>query len=476
MSLIVQALDSDPALAARVSVLGSVPGHVRLDGDRADHPWSFVAWRPRWVLEARGDDLLWWRDGVVEAVSGDALSALQSGLDAWALDPMVDDGQGENRGGIPGCPFLGGAIGFLSYDFGLRLDRLPVDPGWDPCGLPELRFAWHDTLLVHHADGRAWLVVATAPGEDAGVLPARLADALDVLETAATAPSASALRARANPTWTMSREQHARGVERIRAWITEGDCYQVNLTHRVVVPVQGDPGAWYDHLVRTHPAPFAAYLPLGPDRAIACISPERFLRMEGDLVWTEPIKGTRPRFPDVQEDARAASELSASDKDRAEHVMIVDLERNDLGRVARSGSVRVSEPFRLQANPTVWHLVTRVEARLRPEVRVRDVLRATFPGGSITGAPKLRAMQRIAELEGRARGVYTGAIGYFGRGGQVDLNVAIRTAIWTGDHLHVQIGGGIVIDSEPGAEWQETADKAWGTLRSLGLERSCWPG
>jgi para-aminobenzoate synthetase component 1 len=288
--------------------------------------------------------------------------------------------------------------------------------------------------------------------------------------------SRSSLAARANPRHRMSAAEHHEGVNRILDLVAAGDCYQVNLTHRVVVPVEGDPSSWYDALVDHHPAPFAAYLPLDDSTAIACISPERYLRVDGATVWTEPIKGTRPRDPDPDRDREAASDLLASLKDRAEHVMIVDLERNDLGRVARPGTVRVPEPFRLQANPTVWHLVTRVEAHLETGVRMADLLRATFPGGSITGAPKTRARQRIAELEGVSRGVYTGAIGYWGRDGRVDLNVAIRTAVWTGDHLHVQVGGGIVADSDPAEEWRETGDKAWGILRSLGLERSCWPG
>ncbi len=472
MSLLIHPLEPFPGLSARLGVLGSLPGHARLDGDREGHPWSFVAWHPRWVLEARGMAIRWWRDGIVQEAHGDPLEAFQAGLEAWALGPS----EAPYPGGLRDCPFLGGAIGYLSYDLGVCLDPHVIASPPDPLELPEIRFSWYDTLLVRHADGRAWLVVTTAPGEEADLLPARLARARADLEAVPVPPPAVPMRAHGAPTWTMSREVHAEGVARIRELIASGDCYQVNLTHRVEVPVEGDPGAWYDHLVRTHPAPFAAYLPLTADRAIACISPERFLRVEGDRVWTEPIKGTRPRAASPDEDASAAAELRASLKDRAEHVMIVDLERNDLGRVALPGSVEVTDLFRLQANPTVWHLVTRVEARLKPGIRVADLLRATFPGGSITGAPKLRAMQRIAELEGSARGVYTGAIGTCGRDGRLDLNVAIRTAIWTGDRVHVQVGGGIVADSEPDAEWQETADKAWGMLRSLGLDRSCWPG
>jgi para-aminobenzoate synthetase component 1 len=257
-------------------------------------------------------------------------------------------------------------------------------------------------------------------------------------------------------------------------YIAAGDIFQANLSQRFRVEAAPPPLAIYQALRRRNPAWYSAYLgfrELGRPVAVLSSSPELFLRVRGDRVLTRPIKGTRPRTARPDADTAAARELLASEKDNAELAMIVDLLRNDLGRVCRYGTVRVAEPRRLETHPTVFHLVATVEGRLRPGVGPAELLRGTFPGGSITGAPKIRAMEIIDELEPVARGVYTGCIGLFGAGGDCELNIAIRTIVCDGDTALLQVGGGIVADSRPAEEYQETLDKARALLEAIEAAR-----
>ena len=263
---------------------------------------------------------------------------------------------------------------------------------------------------------------------------------------------------------TMRREDFLRRVERAREYIAAGDIYQVNLSHRFTAPWQGgDPFTFYAALRRCSPAPHAAFLSLN-GLTVLSSSPELFLEMRGGHIRTRPIKGTRPRRACPEADARSARELVSSPKEIAELTMITDLERNDLGRVCAFGSVTVPELCKLERFAQVFHLVSTVEGRLRPECDHVAALRACFPGGSITGAPKKRAMEIIAELEPEPRGLYTGAIGYFGFNGASQFNIAIRTVVIEGGAAHFHVGAGIVADSQPEMEWQETLDKAAGIL------------
>jgi para-aminobenzoate synthetase component 1 len=265
----------------------------------------------------------------------------------------------------------------------------------------------------------------------------------------------------------LSRERYLEGVSRALRYIEAGDIYQVNLSQRFSTVARGDGFDLYLRLRQVSPAPFAAYLSL-PGIEVLSSSPERLLLADGQCLETRPIKGTRPRGRTTAEDALRAAELRTSAKDAAEHVMIVDLERNDLGRIAEIGSVQVPELAALESFAQVHHLTSTVVARRRADVGLEAMLRAVFPGGSVTGAPKIRALEIIDELEPNVRGVYTGAIGYFSAHGRVDLNVAIRTLTLVDGIAHAHVGGAIVADSDPLAEYHETLDKARGMARALG--------
>ena len=268
----------------------------------------------------------------------------------------------------------------------------------------------------------------------------------------------------------LSKTEYLQAVARIKDYIAAGDVYQVNFTQRFEARLTSHPYRLYQRLRQRSPAPFSCYLNFDSFQVVSS-SPERFLRIQDGKVETRPIKGTRPRGTTEVEDVRLREELAVSVKDRAELLMIVDLERNDLGRVCVPGSIQVDELFKVETYPTVYHLVANVSGRLRAECDVVDCIRATLPGGSITGAPKVRAMQIIAELERTRRGVYTGAIGYIGFDGGCDLNIAIRTILCAHGRAYYHVGGGIVWDSVPEAEYQETLDKG-AAMRAALLEEN----
>ncbi|MBI5685839.1 MAG: aminodeoxychorismate synthase component I [Verrucomicrobia bacterium] len=264
----------------------------------------------------------------------------------------------------------------------------------------------------------------------------------------------------------LTREEYEHAIRRILDYIAAGDVYQINFSQRFRARTVAGPEMLYHALRTANPAPFAAYLDCGVGQVLSS-SPERFLQIRGRSIQTRPIKGTRPRTGNEQADQKAARELMMSAKDQAELLMITDLERNDLGRVCEFGSVHVPELVTLESYATVLHLVSTVEGRLADGVTAVDAIRACFPGGSITGAPKIRAMEIIDELEPSARGVYTGAIGYLGFNGVADFNIAIRTMVYQDGAVHFHAGGGIVADSEPALEYEETLHKARGMVQAL---------
>jgi para-aminobenzoate synthetase component I len=351
-----------------------------------------------------------------------------------------------------GLPFPGGALGYLGYDLARRLERLPA-PGHDHLGLPQLAIGIYDqALVVDHGQRRTWLVGRRGGTRQSRDLLRRLAHG-DIPYRPRPFTLSGPLRS------NMDAAAYARHFSRIQAWIQAGDCYQVNLARRFSAAATGDPWAAYLELRHLSPAPFAAYLNT-PGGRILSSSPERFLRLVEDAVETRPIKGTRPRGTDPAADRRMAAELAASPKDRAENLMIVDLLRNDLGRTCAPGTIRVPSLFEVETYPGVHHLVSTVTGRLTPTADALDLLRGCFPGGSVTGAPKIRAMQIIDALEAEPRGVYCGSIVYLGFDGRLDSSIVIRTLVHARGELRFWAGGGIVADSDCTAEWQEIAVKA----------------
>lgn len=375
------------------------------------------------------------------------------------------------KGDYP-VPFVGGAVGYLGYDLGRLIERLPNRP-LDDLRTPESVLCWYDTLVAYdHTSRKAYAISTGLPERRGPKRAARAKSRLDELLGIVTGASATeghlhnTKQSLGKLTSTFTKAAYINAIARAKEHIVAGDIYQVNLSQRFSVPWRVSPWTLYKRLQRINPSPFAAYLQY-PGFAVVSASPERFLRRTGDLIETRPIKGTRPRGKTPAADRRLARQLQASAKDRAEHIMIVDLERNDLGRVAKIGSVRVAKMMALERFPTVHHLVSTVQAALPRETPVGDLLRATFPGGSITGAPKIRSMEIIDELEPVSRGIYTGAIGYFSATGDLDINIAIRTFVVKEGIAHFHAGGGIVYDSDPAAEYQETLDKARALFEAL---------
>ncbi len=359
-------------------------------------------------------------------------------------------------------PFVGGAIGYFAYDLGRRLERLPVIAE-DVEKVPEMAVGIYDwACVVDHHERRTRLVSAGRDPQTAQRWSSLIRDFSDPPRERFRTP----FRITGTVASNLTPERYVQAFHRIQEYIANGDCYQVNLAQRFAAPAAGDPWLAYQALRILNPAPFAAYLNLRFVQILSA-SPERFLRVRDALVETKPIKGTRPRAGHPRLDAALAEVLKESDKDRAENVMIVDLLRNDLSKTCEIGSVRVPKLFDVESFATVHHLVSTVTGKLRPEFHAVDLLRGCFPGGSITGAPKLRSMQIIEELEPHRRGVYCGAIGYVGYDGAMDTNIVIRTLVNSGGIARFWAGGGIVADSRPQEEYQESFDKAAAMLRLM---------
>jgi len=437
--------------AALFELVADLPWAVFLDSGGhhlTQSRYDIVAAEPHTTLVTRGK-LTEIRSDAIELSREDPLVLLRRHLDIAPSSPTD-------------LPFSGGALGYFSYDLGRRFERLPAFAADDE-KMPEMAVGIYDwAVVVDHLERRSWLV---AQG--------RCVDThAKWSELVARFSAAPAERARVPFHITeplvssLSREKYAAAFGRVRDYIYAGDCYQINLAQRFAAPAAGDPWLAYQALRIINPAPYSAYLNT-PHGQVLSASPERFLKLHGRNVEAKPIKGTRARAGHPRVDAERAAELKASEKDRAENVMIVDLLRNDLSKNCEPGSVRVPKLFEVESFATVHHLVSTVTGTLRQGRDALDLLRGSFPGGSITGAPKLRAMQIIEELEPHRRGVYCGAIGYIGADGNMDLNIAIRTLVYTGGAIRFWAGGGIIADSRLEDEYQETFDKAAAMLKLL---------
>ncbi len=365
---------------------------------------------------------------------------------------------------ITELPFEGGAVGYFAYDLGRRLEELPAHAA-DQEQLPEMMVGIYDwAVVVDHRKKQAFLVSHTQNPQtqsqwaSLSALLDRPCHCIDESEFKVTSPLVSNF----NP------KSYQQAFERVQQYIEAGDCYQVNLAQRFSVQAEGSGWGAYQALREISPAPFMAYMNLQDKHSrieVLSASPERFLQVSGSHVETRPIKGTRPRSLDVTQDQQNAQALQNSSKDRAENLMIVDLLRNDISKVCETGSVRADHLFALESFANVHHLVSTVSGKLKRGMGAVDLLRACFPGGSITGAPKLRSMEIIEELEPHRRGVYCGAIGYIGFDGNMDTNIAIRTAIYSQQEMRFYAGGGVVADSQCEKEYRETWDKASSMLQ-----------
>ena len=438
------------------------PGQFVLEsgasGPAAVRRHTFVGAEPFMTLVTHGREAYVHEPGGTRVMNEDPFTVLQSLLDRCRM--TTDHGR-------PGQP-PGAAVGYLSYDLGRRVERLPATAR-DDLGMPEVQMGFYDVMVaIDHETGEATLLIGAPDGREAeaAAKAARWARALKAAAPPAAAPAAPPAPGKAVS--SLTRAAYRDAVNRALTYIGAGDIFQVNLAQRFSCPWSGTGRDLYHRLRQVSPAPFSAYLELGSWQVVSC-SPERLIAVDGRRIETRPIKGTRPRGDSAVADQAAAAELLASEKDQAELTMTVDLMRNDLGRVCEFGSVTVPDLRRLEATPSVWHTVATVEGRLRSDVTSADVLRAVFPGGSITGAPKVRAMAIIEELEPVRRGVYTGAIGYIGFDGRMDFNIAIRTAVVGGGKAYFHAGGAIVADSDPSAEYAETIAKAAGLALALGV-------
>lgn len=440
----------DPAEAAHA--LSDLPFLTFLDSAKAESNlgrYSFVAADP--FAKIAGNEM---ESGWVQR--------LKSLFADFAMEPVA---------GLP--PFQGGAAGLFSYELGRSLEFLPK-PLLNELAFPDLSLGLYDVVVAFDVVERRSWIISTGLPEPRGPSREMRASARGewfcaVLERRPPVPAGETI---ALGGWTsnFTRQAYEAAVREVIERILAGDIFQANISQRFAAPVPDDFGhfAFYRHLRKVNPAPFSAYLDHG-DFIIASASPERFLRVEGNLVEARPIKGTRPRYADPVLDLLQAQVLTESRKDRAENVMIVDLLRNDLSKVCVPGSVQVPQLCGLETFASVHHLVSAVTGRLAEGRDAIDLLAAAFPGGSITGAPKVRAMEIITEIEGHARGPYCGAIGYLGFNGTMDLNIVIRTASFRAGTCVIQAGGGITTASDPAAEYDETLDKARRLFNAFGI-------
>lgn len=369
-------------------------------------------------------------------------------------------------------PLLGGIIGYFGYDMGYIIEKLP-EKSVDDLGISDCQFGFYDTvIIVDHFLGKTMIASTGFPETSEDSRRKKAQERID---------EHSALLARVFTPHTITpppkrqgefkanfvREDYCDAVQKAIDYIFAGDIFQMNMTQRFAAPLYEHPFSLYKRLRGINPAPCASFLNF-PDVTVASSSPERYLLVQGKFVETRPIKGTRPRGKDLASDEKLKDELWNSIKDRAELVMIVDLERNDLGRVCKYGSVRVPEIIRIEEYPTVFHLVSTVVGEMQDDKTVIDLVKASFPGGSITGAPKVRAMEIIDELEPQRRAIYTGSIGYIDFSGDADLNIVIRTFMIKNNMAYFNAGGGIVADSVPQLEYEETLHKARALIKALG--------
>jgi len=432
-------LETPVSAFAKLQRLGGAFLLESAEGGERMGRYSFIGVAPREVIVSR---------------DGDPLVRLRNAMAGY-----------ERKGGLGLPRFSGGAVGYVGYEAARHFERLPL-ASRDPHGLPDAIFGIYDTVVAFDHLRHVMRVIAHAADGDHAAAHRRIDEIDALLDAPLVLPPPERIERTLSANMTPAEYESI--VARARELIAEGDCIQIVLAQRFDIRPAPQPLALYRALRHVNPSPYMFLLET-PDATLVGASPEPFVRVEGGMVLMHPIAGTRPRGADAAADAANEAELRASEKERAEHVMLVDLARNDIGRVAKPGTVKVPELMRVDRFSHVMHLTSVVEGSLRPDVDALEAFRACFPAGTVSGAPKIRAMERIAELETDRRGVYAGAVGYLGFDGSLDTCIAIRTAVVAGGVCRVQAGAGIVADSDPRAEEAETRAKAGALLRAVEL-------
>ncbi|WP_456272803.1 aminodeoxychorismate synthase, component I [Bacillus sp. AK031] len=418
--------------------------HILLESGRGGN-YSIAGFDPVTIIESKDKRTEIREQGNTEAVDGDPLDVLYSRLQTPHLkrDPGLPD-------------FQGGAMGFISYDYARQIEELG-NKAEDDLKTPDLYFmVFNQWAVFDHETEQIWLM-AHSTGMD--TFEQYISTWKNALSQQAPGEASAAVPSHAERSVSMNEGEFISAVERIQSYISEGDVFQVNLSVRQSQPLAASPYGIYRKLRELNPSPYMSYVHT-PDFQIASGSPELLVKKKGSEVSTRPIAGTRSRGENEEEDRRLADELIQNEKERAEHVMLVDLERNDLGRVCQYGSVEVNEFMVIEKYSHVMHIVSNVRGTIANNKNGKDLIRSVFPGGTITGAPKVRTMQIIEELEPVRRGIYTGSIGWIGFNGDMELNIVIRTLFAQNGQAHIQAGAGVVIDSNPKHEYKESLKKA----------------
>jgi para-aminobenzoate synthetase component 1 len=436
--------------------------------------YSFIGFDPFLIFKSKKENI------EILTVSENGSSPIQLQGDIFTiLRQIIDQYKLSVPQGLPSLPsFIGGGVGYFSYEMRNLIEELPAK-AVDDINIPDCIVCLYDVILIFdHKQRQAYISSSGFPEQDSlrhKRALYRIKWVKDRLQLSKVLPPNTAIISNfttrsedASATSNFTKEEYIQAVTKAKAYIASGDIYQVNLAQRFMDNISVPPFELYQRLREINPAPFGSYLDFD-EVVIAGSSPERFLMVEGSYVETRPIKGTRPRGKDRAEDKKLKEELLLSEKDKAELLMIVDLLRNDLGRVCQYGSVVVKDMRRIETYPTVFHTVATICGKLSPENDRFELLKACFPGGSITGAPKIRAMEIIDELEPNKRHIYTGSIGYLSFTGSMDLNIAIRSFLIKNNQIYFHVGGGIVADSSPEDEYLETLHKGKALIEALSL-------
>jgi len=417
--------------------------------------YSFIGVDPFLMIKSQGNKVSIEENGEIKLKKGNPLDILQKKLDMYKVE----------REDIP---FVGGGVGYFSYELAHLIEKLPNTVKKD-VDIPEMMMGFYDGIvIIDHKDEKQY-IAAIGFKENIEEKLKKIENTIELYEYKLKTEKVEKKIKRnidreIKP--NMAKDYYLESIKKLKDYIYSGDIYQVNFTQRFECDFQGNPNELYKNLKLINPAPFAAYLDFGEGKIISS-SPERFIKLTDREIETRPMKGTRPRGKSKIEDEKLKEELVNNEKDRAELLMIVDLMRNDISRVSETGSVKVTELFHLEEYATVLQMIATIKSKLKEKLSAIDIIKATFPGGSITGAPKIRAMEIIDELEPTTRNIYTGSIGYIGFDGDMDLNIAIRTIVLKDEKAYFQVGGGIVWDSDPLEEYEESLVKGRALVEAL---------